>query len=233
MHNKNISPKNTLTAAFLAILSSDIAIAFRHFNAVFHPLLFFVITISLFPLAISPEPLFLQKLAPGIIWVAALLATLLALDGIFRSEYEDGTLELLLLSPHPLAVLVTAKVCAHWLISGLPLILIAVLLAIMLNLPASAFVAMLLSLLLGTPAMSMIGAIGAALIVGLRKSGVLLTLIIMPLYIPILIFGSSAIQAAVLQATWSGQVYLLAAILVLCLTLAPFAIATALKISLD
>lgn len=228
-----LADKNTLPTTFLVIVSTNIAIAFRHFNAVFHPLLFFIIIVSLFPLAISPEPIFLQKLAPGIIWVAALLATLLALDGIFRSEYEDGTLELLVLSPHPLSVLVTAKVCAHWLITGLPLILIAILLAIMLNLPASAFSAMLLSLLLGTPAMSMIGAIGAALTVGVRKSGVLLTLIIMPLYVPILIFGSSAIQAAALQTPWSGQIYLLAAILVLCLTLAPFAIATALKISLN
>ncbi len=228
-----LANKNTLTATFLVMLSRDIAIAFRHFGEIFHPLLFFIITVSLFPLAISPEPMFLQKLAPGIIWVAALLATLLALDGMFRSEYEDGTLELLVLSPHPLPMLVIAKVCAHWLISGLPLLLMAVLLAVMLNLPAYAFSAMLLSLLLGTSAMSMIGAIGAALTVGLRKSGMLLTLIVMPLYVPILIFGSAAIQAAVLQITWSPPIYLLGAIGVLCLTLAPFAIASALKISLN
>ncbi|WP_423911057.1 heme exporter protein CcmB [Candidatus Spongiihabitans sp.] len=217
----------------MAIVCRDVAIAFRHFNEIFHPALFFIITVSLFPLAISPQPMFLQKLAPGIIWVAALLATLLALDGIFRSEYEDGTLELLVLSPHPLPILVVAKVCSHWLITGLPLILIAMGLGIMLNLPGSAFLAMLLSLLLGTPAMSMIGAIGAALTVGLRKSGVLLTLIIIPLYLPVLIFGSSAIQAAALQTNWAGQIYLLAAILILCLTLAPFAIAAAVRISLN
>ena len=225
--------KNTWITVFLGTVSRDIAIAFRHFNAVFHPLLFFIITVSLFPLALSPEPMLLQKLAPGIIWIAALLATLLALDGLFRSEYEDGTLELLLLSPHPLPVLVVAKVCAHWTISGLPLILIAFLLAMMLNLPTYAFPAVIMSLLLGTPTMSMIGAIGAALTLGLRNSGVLLTLIIMPLYVPILIFGSSAIQSAVLHTPWSGQIYLLGAILILCLTLAPFAIATALKISLN
>lgn len=225
--------RNSLITTFLAIVCRDLAIAFRHLNEIFHPVLFFIIIVSLFPLAISPDPIFLQKLAPGIIWVAVLLATLLGLDGIFRSEYEDGTLELFVLSPHPLSVLVIAKVCAHWLITGLPLILVAIGLGIMLNLPSSAFLAMLLSLLLGTPAMSMIGAIGAALTVGLRKSGVLLTLIIMPLYLPVLIFGSSAIQAAALQTNWSGQLYLLAAILILSLTLAPFAIATALKISLN
>ncbi|WP_424945869.1 heme exporter protein CcmB [Candidatus Spongiihabitans sp.] len=224
---------NSLTAVFLAIVCRDLAIAHRHLNAVFHPVLFFIITVSLFPLAISPEPMFLQKLAPGIIWVAALLATLLALDGIFRSEYEDGTLELLALCPHPLFILATAKVCAHWLITGLPLIVIALGLGMMLNLPASAFSAMLLSLLLGTPTMSMIGAIGAALTVGARKSGALLALIVLPLYVPVLIFGASAIQAAAAQTNWAGQIYFLAAILMLCLTLAPFAIAAALRISLN
>lgn len=225
--------KNLLLAIFCSLICRDLAIAFRHLNEIFHPLLFFIIIVSLFPLAVGTEPMLLQKLAPGIIWVVALLATLLALDGIFRSEYEDGTLELLVLSPLPLPILVVAKVCSHWLISGLPLLLIALGLGAMLNLPASAFFAMWLSLLLGTPALSMLGAIGAALTVGIRKSGVLLTLIIMPLYVPVLIFGSSAIQAAALQTNWSGQIYLLAAILILCLTLAPFAIAAALRISLN
>jgi heme exporter protein B len=218
---------------FRIIVSRDIAVAFRHLSEILHPVLFFIITVSLFPMAVSPDPLFLQKLAPGIIWVVALLATLLALDGIFRSEYEDGTLELLVLSPHPLPVLVMAKVLAHWIITGLPLIVVSVMLGIMLNLPSSAFFAMILSLLLGTPAMSIIGSIGAALTVALHKSGVLLTLIIMPLFVPILIFGTSAIQAAAMQNPWAGQLYLLAAILALCITLAPFAIAAALKISLN
>ena len=223
----------SLLEVFRVIVSRDIAVAFRHLSEIFHPVLFFIITVSLFPMAVSPDPVFLQKLAPGIIWVVALLATLLALDGIFRSEYEDGTLELLVLSPHPLPALIMAKVLAHWIITGLPLILVSIMLGIMLNLPSSAFFPMILSLLLGTPAMSIIGAIGAALTVALHKSGVLLTLIIMPLFVPILIFGSSAIQAAAMQSSWAGQLYLLGAILVLCITLAPFAIATAVKISLN
>ncbi len=225
--------KNSLSSAFWIILSTDIAVSIRRPGGVFHPILFFIITVSLFPIAVSPDPEFLQKLAPGIIWVAALLATLLALDGIFRSEYDGGSLELLVLSPHPLTVLVMARVCAHWMVSGLPLILISALLGLMLNLPACAFAAMLVGLLLGTPAMSMIGAIGAALTVGLRKSGVLLTLIIMPLYVPILIFGTRSIQSAGAQLNWIGPLYLLGAMLILCLTLAPFAIAAALKISLN
>ncbi len=225
--------KNTLLATLWQVTIHDLEISFRRISDLFHPLLFFIITISLFPLALDPDPQFLQKLAPSVIWVAALLATLLALDGIFRNEFDDGTLELLVLSPHPLAILSMGKVFAHWIVTGLPLIMISGVLGLMLDLPDSAYPAMLVGLLLGTPAMSMIGAIGAALTVGVRNSGVLITLIILPLYIPILIFGTSAIQAAVLQQDWTGQILLLAGILVLCITLAPIAIATGLKISLN
>lgn len=223
----------TTASALISLLCRDIGIAYRKLSELLNPILFFLITVSLFPLGVSPDPALLQKIAPGVIWIAALLATLLALDGLFRNDFEDGSLEQLIISPQPLAILAGAKVLAHWLITGLPLILVSIVLAVMLNLSPLAYGAMLVSLILGTPAMSLIGAIGAALTVSTRKSGVLLTLIVMPLYIPILIFGTSAIQIANQQQSWLAQVYFLGAILVLCLVLAPFAIASALKISLN
>ncbi|NKB77590.1 MAG: heme exporter protein CcmB [Gammaproteobacteria bacterium] len=223
----------TLSSALWALLKRDLTIAYRHFGELMHPVIFFLIAVSLFPLAINPDPMFLQKIASGIIWVAALLSTMLALDNLFRSDYEDGTLEQLMLTSHPITVLILAKVATHWLVTGLPLIITAPLLGLMLNLPDSAYLALFISLSLGTPTMSLIGGIGVALTVGIRRSGILLTLVVMPLFIPVLIFGTSAVEAASVQLPFSGQLYLLCAMLIFSLSLAPLAIATSLRISLN
>ena len=216
---------------FLLILRRDLTIAFRHKDDVINPLLFFVIVISLFPLGIGPEGNTLSKIAPGIIWVAALLSCLLSLDRLFKSDFNDGSLEQLILSPNPLFILVFAKVTGHWIITGLPLIFIAPILAISLNFDNNAFIALFLTLLLGTPVLSFIGAIGAALTVGLKKSGVLLSLLVLPLYIPVLIFATSAIDTAAMNLPYGGQLAIIGALLAGAVCLAPFAISSALKVS--
>ncbi len=223
----------SLSSAFVALLRRDCAIAYRRRRELLQPPLFFVITVSLFPLAVSPDPALLGAIAPAVIWVAALLATLLALDGMFRGDYEDGALEQLLLSPHPPSVLVLAKALAHWLVAGVPLLIVAPLLAEMLHLPRHALPELLLSLLLGTPAMSLVGAIGVALTLAARNGGVLLALLILPLFIPILIFGAGAVRAAVLGIDPGGQLLLLGALLLLALALAPLTIVAALRASLN
>lgn len=223
----------TALTPFWALLRRDLLLAFRHRGELANPLLFFIIVITLFPIGISPQPKTLALIAPGVIWVAALLATLLSLDSLFRSDFEDGTLEQLVLSPHSLSLLVLAKVLAHWLVSGLPLIIISPILAYALFLPTDAYPALLLSLLLGTPILSLIGSIGVALTVGLRRGGMLLSLLILPLYIPILIFAASAVNVAADGFNFSGQLYLLSALLALAITLSPFATAAALRISLS
>lgn len=217
---------------FMATLKRDMTIAFRHPSDLVNPLIFFLVVVSLFPLAISPDARYLAEIAPGVLWVASLLATLLSLDMLFQSDYQDGTLEQLLLSPQPLYTSVLAKVVSHWLLSGLPLALISPLLALMLFLPSSAMPTLMITLLLGTPIMSFIGAIGAALTIGLRKTGLLLSLIVLPLYIPILIFAASAVQNAAIGLPVLGHLALLGALLVLSVVLAPLAIAAALRISL-
>jgi heme exporter protein B len=189
--------------------------------------------VSLFPLGVSPEAKVLQTLAPGVIWVAALLAALLSLDSLFRSDFEDGSLEQLALTHHSLSALVLAKVCAHWLVTGLPLLIIAPFLGVILFLPNEATGTLLLTLFLGTPVLSLIGAIGVALTVGLRRGGVLLTLLVLPLYIPVLIFAANAVAVSGTGLPITGQLYFLAALLTLSLTLAPFAAAAALRISLS
>jgi len=188
---------------------------------------------TLFPLGVSPEPTFLAEVAPGVVWVAALLATLLSMDSLFRSDFEDGTLEQTLLSPQPLFIVVLAKVLAHWMMSGLPLTLLAPLLGVMLFLPGEGMGGLMISLLLGTPTLSLIGAIGAALTVGLRKGGVLISLLVLPLYIPVLIFGTSAVQAAVTGLPLAGFIALLGAMLALGIVMAPLAIGAALRISVS
>lgn len=218
---------------FVVLLRRDLLLGFRHRSELANPLLFFVLVVSLFPLGVGPELDLLRKLAPGVIWVAALLATLLSLDAIFRSDFEDGALEQLLVSARPLPVLVLAKVLAHWLVTGLPLLLIAPLLGVLLALPGGALGALLLTLALGTPVLSLVGAIGVALTVGLRKGGALLSLLVLPLYIPVLIFGANAVATAASGLPITGQLYVLAALLVLALTLAPFAAAAALRISVQ
>ena len=193
--------------------------------------MFFAIVIALFPLAVGPETKLLQTLSPGLVWVAALLSVLLSLDGLFRSDFEDGSLEQWVLSSHPLPLLVLAKVLAHWAFSGLALVLLAPLLAMMLGLPTECLPVLLLSLLLGTPVLSLLGAVGAALTVGLKRGGLLLALLILPLYIPVLILGSGALQAALQGMPATGYLLWLGSLAALAVTLTPFAIAAGLKIS--
>ncbi|HIF9478198.1 TPA: heme exporter protein CcmB [Photobacterium damselae] len=215
------------------VIRRELLIAFRRQADVFNPLWFFIIVITLFPLAVGPEPKLLARIAPGIVWVAALLAALLSMERLFRDDFADGSLEQMMLMPTPLPVLTFAKVIAHWLLTGLPLIIISPLLAILLSFDWSTWLAVVLTLLLGTPTLSFVGAIGVALTVGLRKGGVLLSLLILPLYIPVLIFATSAIDAASLGMAYNGQLALMGAMLVGSATMAPFAIAASLRISVN
>ena len=216
---------------FLSALKRDLLLVFRHRNDIINPLAFFLMVAVLFPLGVSPDPAFLSEVAPGVIWVAALLACLLSVDGIFRTDYEDGSLEQMLVSSESLLVLVLAKVLTHWLVSGFCLAIISPLVAMMFFLPDQGYFALIISLLLGTPTLSLMGAIGAALTVALKKGGVLISLLVLPLYIPVLIFGAGTVQAGAMGHSIQGYLALLAAILVLSLMLAPFAISAALKIS--
>lgn len=222
-----------LGQAFCAMLGRDIRLAVRQRGELAQPLVFFAAVATLFPLALGPEPELLERIAPGIIWVAALLAALLPMDRMFRPDYDDGTLEQMLLSPHPASVLALAKVVAHWLVTGIPVILLAPLVALFLQLPMQALPALLATLALGTPLLSLIGAIGVALTVSLRAGGPLLALLLLPLYVPVLIFAAGAVDRAAAGLAVAGPIYLLAAMLVLALTLAPMAIAASLRISLS
>lgn len=234
MSNKP-GPMPRLAQSYFAVLrliiKRELTIAFRHKDDILNPLLFFIIVITLFPLGIGPETSTLSLIAPGIIWVAALLATLLSLDRLFKSDFQDGTLEQLILSPHPTYIIVLGKVIAHWLITGMPLIFIAPILAVSLHLDDRAFTALMLTLLLGTPVLSFIGAIGAALTVRLKNGGVILSLLVLPLFIPVLIFATSTINTAAMNLPYQGQLAIIAALFVGALTLAPFAISSALKVS--
>lgn len=221
--------------AFTVLLKRDLLLAMRHRSELVNPLLFFIIVVSLFAMGIRPEQhaRLLGVMAPGVIWVAALLATLLSLDGIFRSDFEDGSLEQMLLSPYPLTFLVLAKILAHWLVTGLPLLLLAPLLGVLLALPSGAMGTLMITLALGTPVLSLVGAIGVALTVGLRRGGALLSLLVLPLYVPVLIFGSKAVADSALGIPVPWAPYFLGALLLLALTLAPLATASALRISMN
>jgi len=219
--------------AWVQIFKRDLLIAFRRRSEIIHPIIFFVMVISLFPLAIGDDKVLLQKIAPAIIWVTALLATMLSLDNLFRTDFEDGSLEQMTMLKTPLSLLVTAKIAAHWFITGLPLILITPLLAVLLYMPSESISMLLLTLLLGTPTLSIIGAVGIALTVGLRQGGVILSLLILPLYIPVLIFATLALQNVEQGFSAEAQLAMMLAILVLAITLSPFAIAAALKVSLN
>jgi len=207
----------------LTIIHRDLLLLVRQPSEILNPLVFFLLVIALFPLGISPEATLLSKTAAGMIWVAAMLATLLSLELLFKLDHDDGSLEQLLLAPYPSWSLVLAKVFVHWLVSGLPLIL-------MLFLPSQAVPVLMLSLLLGTPTLSLLGAIGAALVTGVRGGGILLTLLILPLYVPVLIFGTSSVVAAAQGLAVSGHMALLGAMLVLALMVAPWAAGSALKL---
>lgn len=220
-------------AAFLCVLRRDLLLAARKPADVATPLVFFAIVVSLFPLGVGPEPNVLRILAPGVLWVAALLATMLSLNRLFATDHADGTLELLALSPHPLGALVAAKVLAHWLTTGLPLVLMTPLLATQLFLPTESLGTLLLGLALGTPVLSLIGSVGAGLTLGLRGGGVLLSLLVLPLYTPVLIFGAGAVTASTLGLSPEAYLSLLGAFLAVALGFAPWATAAALRISLD
>lgn len=223
----------SLLAAFSSNLRRDLLLAVRNGADLINPLVFFLIVVTLIPLGVSPEKAVLALLAPGILWVMALLATLLSLDGLFRSDFEDGSLEQILISPQSLYFIVLAKIGAHWLTTGLPITLLAPILGLMLNLPNEGYLPLVASLFMGTAAMSLIGAVGAALTVSLRKGGLLLSLIVMPLYIPVLIFGASAVQSAVMGGPVNMQLAVLGAFCAIALVLAPLAAAGALKISIN
>jgi heme exporter protein B len=222
-----------LSLGFSATLKRDFVVAFRHRGEMANPIVFFLMVITMVPMGISPDPKILSVLAPGMIWVVALLATLLSLDSLFRSDFDDGTLEQMLIAPQPLYFQVMAKVLVHWLVTGLPLTLIAPVLGVMMNLPAEGYGPLWLSLLLGTACLSLIGSIGAALTVALRKGGLLLSLIIMPLYVPVLIFGSSAVNTAIEGFPIAGQLAVLGTFLAVAIIMAPLAAAAALRIGVN
>jgi len=217
--------------AFYYLLLRDMRLALRSRHELANPLIFFVLVVTLFPLAVMPTPERLQEMAPGVIWVAALLSVLLSLDRLFKQDYEDGSLDQLMLSPNPLVILVLAKVCAHWLLTGLPLVIIAPLLGVFMQLHTESLNVLIWSLLLGTPVLSLVGAIGVSLTVAVNRGGVLLSLIVLPLYIPVLIFGANAIDVASDGMSVRGQLYFLGAVLVLAISLAPLATAIALRIT--
>ena len=209
----------------LNIIQRELTIAFRRPAEIMNPLWFFLIVITLFPLLMGPNPELLGKIASGIAWVAALLSALLSFERLFRDDYLDGSLEQLMLLPVGLPQVALAKVIAHWLLTGLPLILLSPIAAILLSLETHVWWALVLTLLLGTPILSCLGAIGVALTVGLRKGGTLLSLLILPLFLPVLIFAAAVLEAATLNMNYSGQLAIIGAILAITLTFSPFAIA--------
>ncbi len=222
-----------MISAFFAIIRRDLILAVRLRDEAVNPVFFFILVVTLFPLGVGAETKLLQTMAPGIIWVSALLAAMLSLDSLFRSDFDDGSLEQLLLSPHPLTILVFAKIIAHWLVTGLPLLLIAPLLAVFLGLPEQALGTLLITLVLVTPVLSLIGSIGVALTVGLRRGGMILSLLVLPLYVPVLIFASNAVTMAGNGFAVDAQINILIAILSLAVVLAPLPAAAALKMSMS
>ena len=219
--------------AFSVILWRDLMLSMRHPSEIINPLLFFIMVIILYPFAVGSDAQLLMEISTGVVWVAALLASMLSLDAIFKEDFADGTLEEMILSAHSTSILVLAKVLAHWLLTALPLIILSPILALMLGMKESGIMILILTLLIGTPVLSLIGAIGVALTVSLRGGGVILSLLILPLYIPVLIFGSGAVNNAMLGLDVLGQIYMMAGLFVLALFFAPLAIAAALKVSLS
>lgn len=215
------------------IVSRDLRLAMRHWDQVLQPLMFFVIVTTLFPLAISPSLDELRRIAPGVLWVAAMLSSLLALESLFRPDVEDGSMEQWALSGQPLAVMLLAKTLTHWLLSGLPMVLMAPVVSYALGMSSSAWPVVIGSLALGTGALSVLGAIGAALTVGVRRGSVLLALLVLPLEMPVLIFGARAIDLAIHGESAAGPLNLLAAVLLLFVSLGPLAMAAAMRISVE
>jgi heme exporter protein B len=215
------------------VVRRDLLLAFRRRSDMLITVFFFVIVVSLFPLGVGPEPELLRVMAPGILWVAALLASMLALGRLFAIDYADGTLEQMLLLPEPLSVIVMGKVIAHWLVAGLPLVLLAPVMALQFGLPGASVQVLFYSLLIGTPVLSLVGAIGAALTLGVRGGGVLISLLVLPLYIPVLIFGAGAVGAEASGLGSEAHLFLLGGVLAAAVALAPWASAAALRISLE
>lgn len=220
-------------SGFFALLRRDLLLLLRQRGELLHHLLFFLLVVCLFPLGTRPSPALLLAVTPALVWVAALLAALLSLQRLFRPDFEDGTLEQLLLARDPLALLVLAKVLAYWIGGGLVFVLAAPLVVLLLGVPVSAIPAIMLSLLLGTPALGLVGAIGVALTLSLPRAGLLLSLLVFPLYVPIIIFGAGAMRAAIMGLPVAPPLYMLAGLFVLALTLAPLAAAAALRISME
>lgn len=218
---------------FLEIVRRDLRLALRQGSDSVMVVTFFVLTVVLFPFGLGPEANLLQRVSAGVLWVTALLASMLSLDRLFQADYEDGSLELLSLAPMPLGVVVVAKTLAHWLTTGLPLMVAAPLLAVLLHMDAAGFGVLLLAMLLGTPTLSLIGAVGAALVLGARRGGVLLSLLILPLYVPVLIFGVGAVDAAILGFDPAPQLMVLGGLLLGALPLAPWATAAGLRQALE
>jgi heme exporter protein B len=227
-----VSEPSTLSM-FRWVVARDLTLAWRRRADVLSTLFFFVIVVSLFPLGIGPESRLLRSIAPGVVWVAALLASMLSLTRVFQNDYQDGTLEQMLLTPQPLYLVVMGKIVAQWLVSEVPLVLIAPLIGIQFDLASDTLLILFLSLLIGTPILSLIGSVGAALTLGLRGGGVLIALLILPLYIPVLIFGAGAVDASIIGVSPQAHLYLLGALLAVSLVLAPWAAAAALRISLE
>ena len=220
-------------SALLAVVRRDLLLAMRRKSEMLTALFFFVIVVSLFPLGIGPEPALLRKIAPGVLWVAALLSTMLSLSRLFANDHADGTLEQLALSATPLGLSVAGKILAHWLTSGLPLVVLAPVLGLQFDLAGDALAVLVAALLLGTPLLSLLGAIGAALTLGVRGGGVLLSVLVLPLYVPALIFGAGAVEAHISGLGAAGHLSLLAAMLALAVFFAPWATTAALRIALE
>jgi heme exporter protein B len=218
---------------FRWIVARDLTLAWRRRADVLSTLFFFVIVVSLFPLGIGPETQLLRSIAPGVVWVAALLASMLSLGRVFQNDYQDGTLEQMLLTPQPLYLVVLGKVLAQWLVSEVPLVLIAPLIGVQFDLAPNTLLVLFISLVIGTPILSLIGSIGAALTLGLRGGGVLIALLILPLYVPVLIFGAGAVDASITGMSPQANLYLLGAFLVVSLVFTPWATSAALRISLE
>lgn len=218
---------------FMAILRRELQIAFKRWSDLVSPLMFFVMVSSLFPLALSPQHDALRNIGPAVLWIAALLATLLSLNALFRADIEDGSMEQLVIGPHPLPLAILGKTVAHWILNGLPLVVLAPALAVTYYLPADGVRALCLTLLIGTPTLSLLGAAGAALTAGVRQTGGLLALLVLPLMLPVLMFGARATDLAGAGEQIAGPLYLLGALLLLALSLLPFAAAAAIRISLD
>jgi heme exporter protein B len=222
-----------LAQTCIALASRDVTIALRRRADVLTTFFFFVIVVSLFPLGVGPEPERLRDIGPGVVWVAALLASMLALGRLFASDFADGALEQMALAPQPLTVLVLTKVAAHWLTTGLPLVVISPVLGLQFGLTGEALVVLALSLLIGTPVLSLIGSVGAALTLGVRGGGALTALLVLPLYVPVLIFGAGAVSAVEAGMTVEGHFSLLGALLMIALVATPWATATAVRIALE